>query len=130
MNDSTQNDVMAERLARTESQSDCDQPGPGPIRRFLNNYAARHRHPANIALHAAGLPVTFLLPPVLIVWGWISGGGLWALALIAFVAGYALQFLGHALEGNDAGEVVLLKKWLGRPYQEFGPNPEKQRINS
>jgi hypothetical protein len=121
MNDQTQNDVSAKQFAITGNQ-----PGPGPIRRFLNNYAARHCHPANIALHALGLPVTFLLPPVLVVWGWISGGGLWALALIAFVAGYALQFLGHALEGNDAGEVVLLKKWLGRPYQEFGP----KRISS
>ena len=85
------------------------------LRRFLTNYAARHRHPVNIALHAVGLPVTFAVPVVLLVFGrpgWAAG---------AFALGYALQFLGHAIEGNDAGEVVLVKKWLGRPYREFGP---------
>ena len=83
------------------------------IRRFLTNYAARHRHPANIALHVVGLPVTFAAP----AWLLIEGRPGWALG--AFVGGYALQFLGHAIEGNDAGETVLVKKWLGRPYREF-----------
>ena len=88
---------------------------PGPLRRFATNYAARHRHPVNVALHAVGLPVTFLLPFVAgPIWGWGGAG-------ISFVVGYALQFLGHAIEGNDAGEMVLIKKWLGRPYREFGP---------
>ena len=85
------------------------------IRRVLANYAARHRHPANIALHAVGLPVTFAVPVVLLALGrpaWAAG---------AFLIGYALQFLGHAVEGNDPGEVVLVKKLLGRPYREFGP---------
>jgi hypothetical protein len=88
---------------------------PGPVRRFVTNYAARHRHPGNIAFHAAGLPITFILPwfagPL---WGWAWAAG-------AFVVGYGLQFAGHAIEGNDAGEIVLLKKWLGLPYREFGP---------
>ena len=29
---------------------------------------------------------------------------------------YLLQWIGHAVEGNDMGEVILLKKLLGRPY--------------
>ena len=85
------------------------------LRRFLSNYAARHTHPVNIALHTVGLPVTFAAP----VWLLIAGEPLWAGA--AFVGGYALQFLGHAVEGNDAGEAVLVKKWLGKPYREFAP---------
>lgn len=85
------------------------------FRRFLTNYAARHRHPGNIALHAVGLPVTFVLPVVLL----IAEQPWWALG--CFVIGYALQFLGHAVEGNDAGEAILVKRWLGRPYREFGP---------
>jgi hypothetical protein len=32
-----------------------------------------------------------------------------------------LQFLGHAVEGNDAGEVVALKRWLGLPYVAIAP---------
>ena len=82
---------------------------------FLVNYRARHRHPANVALHAIGLPVTFLLP----IWLLMQGNGFYA--LLAFVAGYALQFLGHAIEGNDAGEVVLVKRWLGREATPIAP---------
>ena len=82
---------------------------------FLRNYRSRHRHPANVLLHAVGLPVTFLLP----VWLLIEGEGFYA--ALAFVGGYALQFLGHAIEGNDAGEVCALKKALGRPYVAVAP---------
>lgn len=85
------------------------------LRRFLVNYHRRHRHPANLALHVIGLPVTFYLPIVLL----IHERPLWAGA--AFVGGYALQFLGHAVEGNDPGEVVLIKKLLGRPYVDVAP---------
>ncbi len=82
---------------------------------FLRNYLARHQHPVNLALHILGLPVTFVLPVALLCWGrpW------WA--LLAFVVGYALQFLGHAIEGNDAGEAILVKKWLGKPYVAVVP---------
>ena len=85
------------------------------MRRFLVDYAARHRHPANIALHAIGLPITFLLP----LWLLAIGEGFFA--LLAFLAGYGLQFLGHAIEGNDAGEVVLLKRLLGREAVPIAP---------
>lgn len=40
----------------------------------------------------------------------------WDWALGAFVLGYVLQFVGHAIEGNDAGETILVKKALGMPY--------------
>ena len=90
------------------------------IRRFLVNYAARHRHPLNIALHAVGLPVTFLLPL------WLLWHGTGFYALLAFVGGYALQFLGHAIEGNDAGEVVLIKRWLGREATPTAPRSLEQ----
>ncbi|MGD9853881.1 MAG: DUF962 domain-containing protein [Planctomycetaceae bacterium] len=80
------------------------------LRRFLTNYAARHRHPANRLLHVIGLPVTFVLPAILLLErmpGWAG---------VSFVAGYLLQFAGHAIEGNDAGEVILVKKACGMPY--------------
>ena len=82
---------------------------------FLRNYRSRHRHPLNVLLHGVGLPVTFLLP------AWLLIGGRGFHAALAFVGGYALQFLGHAIEGNDAGEVCLLKRWLGRPYVAVAP---------
>lgn len=83
--------------------------------RFLVNYVERHQHPWNQVLHVIGVPLTFVVS--LIVLG--LGHPWWALG--CFVAGYVLQFVGHAIEGNEAGEVVLVKKWLGRPYQEFMP---------
>ena len=89
------------------------------MKQMLSNYLARHSHPVNLGLHAIGLPVTFVLPVVLLVFHL----PLWALA--AFVAGYALQFAGHAVEGNDAGEAIIVKKLLGKPYIAIATRPEK-----
>ena len=88
------------------------------MRRFWKNYRERHLHPGNQLFHLVGLPVTFILPIHFLVWHKQYDAS-WA--LIAFVVGYVLQFIGHAIEGNDAGELILLKRWSGRPYVEFGP---------
>ena len=85
------------------------------LRRFVTNYIERHMHPVNLVLHLVGVPLTFVASVVCLLQGW------WWGAAACFFGGYALQFLGHAIEGNDAGEVVLVKRWLGRPYAEFGP---------
>lgn len=61
-------------------------------------------------MHAIGLPVTFVLPVILLMKEY------WAGAAISFLGGYLLQFVGHAIEGNDAGEVILVKRFLGKPY--------------
>lgn len=86
------------------------------MRRFWKNYRERHLHPGNQLCHLLGLPVTFILPIHYFVWSYPPQ---WA--LIAFVVGYVLQFIGHAIEGNDAGELILIKRCLGRRYVEFGP---------
>ncbi len=88
------------------------------MRRFWKNYRERHLHPGNQLFHLVGLPVTFILPIHFLVWHKQYPAS-WA--LIAFVVGYVLQFIGHAIEGNDAGELILIKRCLGRPYVEFGP---------
>jgi hypothetical protein len=84
--------------------------GQATVKRVVVNYVARHRHPANLWLHVVGLPVTFVVPVALLM----AGLGWWALT--SFSIGYALQFLGHAIEGNDAGETIVVKKLLGKPY--------------
>ncbi|MCH7989292.1 MAG: DUF962 domain-containing protein [Planctomycetes bacterium] len=85
------------------------------LRRFVVNYIERHRHPVNQLLHLIGVPLTFGASIVFLVMHLrLEAAG-------CFVGGYLLQFLGHALEGNDAGEVVLIKKLLRKPYREFGP---------
>lgn len=44
----------------------------------------------------------------------------WRPAVLLFV-GYLLQWIGHVIEGNDMGEVILIKKLLGRPYVAVSP---------
>ncbi|MCA9037272.1 MAG: DUF962 domain-containing protein [Planctomycetaceae bacterium] len=86
------------------------------IKRFIRNYLPRHRNRFNQALHLLGVPLTFVGTP------WcIAAGSEWYWALACFAGGYCLQFVGHAVEGNDAGEVVFVKKLLGLPYTEYGP---------
>ncbi len=77
------------------------------MQRFLANYIQRHQNRWNQLLHMIGVPLTFVVSVVLLV----LGQGWWA--LWAFLGGYALQFLGHAIEANDAGEVVLVKRGWG-----------------
>jgi hypothetical protein len=64
-----------------------------------------------IPLAVAGVALFFFLP-----WWW---------AFAAFVLGYVLQFWGHRVEGNDAGEIVPIKKLLGLPYVAIAPEPAK-----
>ena len=86
------------------------------IRRFLHNYLPRHTNRANQALHLVGVPLTFVGTP----WAIIAGTS-WYVAVGCFCGGYVLQLAGHAIEGNDAGEVVFIKKMLGKPYTEYAP---------
>jgi hypothetical protein len=85
------------------------------LKRFAVNYLMRHQHPVNQMLHLVGVPLTFLVTAGLLfegLTGWAGG---------TFVAGYLLQFAGHWVEGNDAGEVILLKRALGIPYVDIVP---------
>lgn len=108
-------DLSLRAVPACSSQSSPEYSEMVMVKRFLANYLERHRNPVNQFLHLAGLPVTFVLPVAFL----IQQRDLWAIC--AFLVGYALQFLGHFIEGNDAGETILVKKMLGRPYSEFGP---------
>jgi hypothetical protein len=81
---------------------------------WLQEWLKRHQHPVSFILHMIGIPLTLLaLGPLL--WDPFSFE-MWGYAALLFLSGYALQFLGHAIEGNDAGEMILVKKWMGKPY--------------
>jgi hypothetical protein len=83
---------------------------------MLENWFKRHQHKTSLRLHAVGIPLTILAGLALII-GIVRDSVPWCLAAAALVViGYALQFLGHHLEGNDAGEIILIKKLLGKPY--------------
>jgi uncharacterized membrane protein YGL010W len=84
------------------------------LRRICVNYLARHKNVWNRALHGVGVPGCFFAAPAAFACGSLR----WALA--CFIGGYVLQFVGHAIEGNDAGEVIVVKRWLGLPVFPFG----------
>lgn len=88
------------------------------IRRFLSNYVQRHQNRVNQLLHLVGVPMTFVASVIFAL------QQRWLFAAGCFFGGYLLQFLGHAIEGNDAGEVILVKKALGLPYTEFAVRDE------
>jgi uncharacterized membrane protein YGL010W len=60
---------------------------------FMEDYKAKHRHPLNRLTHSIGIPMIVVsLPLFFFSWRW---------ALALFVAGWILQFVGHAIEGNQ-----------------------------
>jgi hypothetical protein len=89
---------------------------------WLREWLKRHQHPVSFVLHMIGIPMTiFALGPLL--WD-IFSWEMWGWATLLFLGGYALQYLGHVIEGNDMGELILLKKWLGKPYVAISPRWE------
>jgi len=60
---------------------------------FGENYKSKHRHPLNRLMHSIGIPLLVVsLPGFLFSWRWALG---------LFAAGWILQFIGHAIEGNQ-----------------------------
>lgn len=95
---------------------------------WLKNWLERHQNPVSLALHAVGIPLTILALVVagvqLAAWRW----DLWWRPAGLLVAGYLLQWIGHVIEGNDMGEVILVKKWLGRPYTAVSPRYRQEAV--
>ncbi len=46
---------------------------------------------------------------------------LWWRPVGLVVLSYVLQWVGHRVEGNDMGELILAKKWVGKPYIAISP---------
>ncbi len=88
---------------------------------WLQNWLLRHQHPASRGLHAVGIPLTIAAVVVAAVQLDQGRWDLWWRPVVLLALGYLLQYVGHRLEGNDMGEVILVKKLLGRPYQAVSP---------
>jgi hypothetical protein len=88
---------------------------------WLRNWLERHQNPASFALHLIGIPLTIwaviLAGIQLAQWRW----DLWWRPAALLAGGYLLQWLGHRIEGNDMGELILIKRALGRPYVAVAP---------
>lgn len=72
-------------------------------------------------LHVVGVPLTLAAAALaawqLYLWRW----DLWWRPVLLLAAGYGLQLVGHWHEGNDAGELIVIKRLLGRPYVAVSP---------
>lgn len=83
---------------------------------FIIDYCGRHKHPVNAVLHIFGVPMVFYG-----LFKLFDNGVALGLALI--VAGYFLQWAGHRAQGNEVGEVILIKK-IARKLFKSGDTSE------
>ena len=98
------------------------------VSRFTVDYMRRHRHPVNAALHIVGVPAAFFgfwlifksfvgvrsqSSTLSSNMGQNLGQNL-GLGIVCVFFGYLLQYLGHRSQGNEVGEIILIKKVSGR----------------
>ena len=55
-----------------------------------------------------GVPACFVAAPIFLVLHE------WLIAATLFIGGYALQFIGHLIQGDQSGEEMLVRKLLSR----------------
>jgi len=104
-----------------------------PILFFVNwtrRWLQRHRHPGSRVLHAIGIPLTLAAVALALLQLHHGRWDLWWRPIALLLAGYALQWIGHRLEGNDMGEYILLKRLLGKPYVAVSPRYQAQPMNT
>jgi len=75
--------------------------------RLVRGWLERHQHPFSFYLHLVGIPMTLVALPLLARHRWRRAAGV-------FGGGYALQFLGHLVEGNPPGELIALQRRFSR----------------
>ncbi len=102
----------------------ADKPG------WLHNWLLRHQTRASFVLHAVGIPLTIIAVILAGVQLYHSQWPLWWRPAGLLALGYALQWLGHRIEGNDMGEVILVKRMLGKPYVAIAPQFQSGGVSS
>jgi uncharacterized membrane protein YGL010W len=84
---------------------------PSPL---VNNWIERHRNPPSFVLHLFGIPCTILGVLLMPIYLLMMSLTIFGVALVLFLGGFGLQFLGHALEGSEPGEIKALRIWLSK----------------
>lgn len=85
-------------------------------RAFVVDYIGRHKHPVNAGLHIIGVPMVFYGVFKMFEGRAAAGTGL-------FVLGYLCQYLGHKAQGNEVGEVTLIKSIYRKLVQKESTQP-------
>jgi len=65
---------------------------------WIARYATSHQHPVNRICHTFGIPMIALSIPLALA-AWADALD-WRIPATLFVAGWVLQFIGHAFEGK------------------------------
>ena len=93
----------------------------------VQDWMDRHQGVGNYVLHMLGIPATILGVLMIPIYVTLLSIPLFLFALAMFVGGYMVQFLGHAVEGTDPGEVIWFKRKLGLPYVDIAPVRKSRR---
>lgn len=102
----TATDNRRENSGQCATTSDATEAKSCPlsgVNWFVQDYVERHSHPVNAALHIIGVPAAFAGFFLFFTGKDIGRGAL------LIVVGYLMQFLGHQAQGNEVGEVTLMK---------------------
>ncbi|MCA1685654.1 MAG: DUF962 domain-containing protein [Planctomycetia bacterium] len=100
---------------------------PLPPSKLVLDWLQRHRNPLSFLLHMVGIPPTLLGVLLIPVYVYCLSVPIFLFALGLFVGGYLVQFLGHALEGSDPGEIIYFKRKLGMSYVDIAPARRSRR---
>ena len=65
---------------------------------WIREYAQSHTNPVNRLTHLFGIPMIAVSLPLFALSQFV--GGVWPWAVGLFIAGWVLQFVGHAFEGK------------------------------
>ncbi len=87
---------------------------PQPPSPLVKNWVERHRDPRSFVLHLFGIPGTILGVLLMPFYVLLLSFPLFLLALVLFVGGFGIQFLGHALDGSEPGEIRAMRTWVAR----------------
>lgn len=84
------------------------------VRNLWTHWLEHHQHPASRVLHAIGVPL-LLLAGIVAIAQLIDGRwDLWWRPALLLVISYLMQGIGHAVEGSEMGEVLLLRKVVAK----------------
>ena len=93
---------------------------------WWTHWKLRHQNPLSLWLHGVGIPLTPAAVGLAVVQLIDGRWDLWWRPAALFAAGYVLQWVGHRIEGNTMGELILIFKWLGRPYTAISPKYQER----
>src|SRR4051794_31282264 len=89
---------------------------------LIQNWMDRHRDHRSFVLHMFGIPPTILGVLLIPIYVMLISVPIFLFALSMFVGGYLIQFLGHALDRSEPGEIRYLRNKL-RPYAKISHTP-------